>query len=263
MPGPDRALCYRLAVSTGLRYSEIKSIMPCSFSGLDGAQPTVTVRAGYTKNGQEATQPLPPELAADLLVWLSGKPSGQAVFPLPDRGADMLKLDLEAAGIPYRDEAGPVFDFHALRSQCATLMDQAGCSPRHVQRVMRHSSLDLTGRYTRPRSQDLRQAVASIPSLLRPQSEANGMVSPDNAGSEADQINNDLANLLPSFRDEPGHPEASPGGMEAGSLPADLGQNLLQMAEFGVKWRGLSSDGENSGGGTRTPDTRIMIPLAA
>lgn len=68
----------------------------------------------------------------------------------------MLKLDLEAAGIPYRDENGLVFDFHALRCQCPTLMDQAGCSPRHAQRLMRHSSLDLTGRYTRPRSQDLR-----------------------------------------------------------------------------------------------------------
>ncbi len=37
----------------------------------------------------------------------------------------MLKLDLAAAGIPYRDPAGLVFDFHALRCQCATLLDQA------------------------------------------------------------------------------------------------------------------------------------------
>ena len=28
MTGPARALCYRLAVATGLRYSEIKSITP-------------------------------------------------------------------------------------------------------------------------------------------------------------------------------------------------------------------------------------------
>lgn len=188
MSGLDRALCYRLAVSTRLRSSEIKSITTGSFSGLDGDEPTVTVRAGYTKNGQEATQPLPPELAVDLLVWLSGKPSGQAVFPLPDRGADMLKLDLEAAGIPDRDENGLVFDFHALRSQCATLMDQASCSPWHVQRLMRHSTLDLTGCYTRPRSQDLHQAVASIPSLRQPSMEPNRGVLDDNTGVQADQI---------------------------------------------------------------------------
>jgi len=35
-------------------------------------------------------------------------------FVLPDRGADMLKLDLAAAGIPYRDSSGRVFDFHSL-----------------------------------------------------------------------------------------------------------------------------------------------------
>ena len=38
----------------------------------------------------------------------------------------MLRLDLEAAGIPYRDDSGQVFDFHSLRCQSATLADQAG-----------------------------------------------------------------------------------------------------------------------------------------
>ncbi|MGO9598823.1 MAG: tyrosine-type recombinase/integrase [Isosphaeraceae bacterium] len=62
----------------------------------------------------------------------------------------MLRIDLAAAGIPYRDAARLVFDFHSLRCQCATLADAAGISPRVVQRMMRHSTLELTGRYTRP-----------------------------------------------------------------------------------------------------------------
>ena len=62
----------------------------------------------------------------------------------------MLRPDLERAGIPYVDAGGLVFDFHALRCQCATLADQAGVTPRVVQKLMRHSTLELTGRYTRP-----------------------------------------------------------------------------------------------------------------
>jgi hypothetical protein len=82
-----------------------------------------------------------------------------------DKGAKMLRVDLNAAGIPYRDAAGLVFDFHALRCQTATLADKAGVSPRVVQKMMRHSSLELTGRYTRPRAVDIEAAASKLPSL--------------------------------------------------------------------------------------------------
>src|SRR5262249_44105774 len=63
MTGPMRALCYRLASATGLRFSEIKSITSGSF---DWEAPSVTVAAAYTKNGDPATLPLPDDLAVDL-----------------------------------------------------------------------------------------------------------------------------------------------------------------------------------------------------
>jgi hypothetical protein len=47
----------------------------------------------------------------------------------------------------------------------ATLADAAGVSPRVVQRLMRHSSLELTGRYTRPRAVDIDAAASMLPSL--------------------------------------------------------------------------------------------------
>jgi integrase len=160
MSGPARALCYRLAVATGLRYSEIKSLTPELFNGA-----SVTIQAAYAKNGQTDTLPLPPDVASDLSAWIQGKPDGEPIFPLPGRGADMLKIDLESAGLPYRDSSGLVFDFHSLRCQTATLADQAGCSPRVVQRLMRHSTLELTGRYTRPRAVDLEDAAHALPTL--------------------------------------------------------------------------------------------------
>jgi hypothetical protein len=77
----------------------------------------------------------------------------------------MLRLDLEAVGIPYRDADGLIFDFHARRCQCATLADRAGVSPRTVQKLMRHTALELTGKYTHPRDADLASATATMPSL--------------------------------------------------------------------------------------------------
>lgn len=164
MTGPDRALCYRLAVATGLRLSEIATITPRAFDWT-ADPPTTTVRAAYTKNGKTATLPLPPDLVSDLRSRASSMSDDTPLFPLPDRGADMLKIDLKEAGIPYRDANGLVFDFHSLRAETATLADQAGASPRVVQRLMRHSTLALTDRYTRPRDVDVHKTVLALPAL--------------------------------------------------------------------------------------------------
>ncbi len=164
MTGPARALCYRLAIASGLRFSELASITPGSFD-LTPEAPAVTVAAAYTKNGEPATLPLPFDLADDLAPYLAAIPPEAAVFLLPDKGAAMLRIDLKAARITYRDASGLVFDFHALRCQCATLADAAGVSPRVVQRLMRHSTLELTGRYTRPQPVDLEEASRSLPSI--------------------------------------------------------------------------------------------------
>ncbi len=163
MSGHARALCYRLAVATGLRYEEIANVTPESF---DWKAPSVTVAAAYTKNGQTATLPVQNDLVADLGAYVALVPSGTPIFPLPSgKGAKMLRVDLVAAGIPYRDASGRVFDFHSLRCEMATLADAAGVSPRVVQKMMRHSSLELTGRYTRPRAVDIDAAAELMPSL--------------------------------------------------------------------------------------------------
>ena len=78
--------------------------------------PTVTVMACYTKNGREAVQPIAAGLADRLRPWLARKAPGRPVFDgMTDRTAEMLRVDLEAAGIPYETASG-VADFHALRA---------------------------------------------------------------------------------------------------------------------------------------------------
>jgi integrase len=165
MTGPARALLYRTVFSTGLRFNEIKSATTHSFS-LEASAPTVRVAAAYTKNGNEAVQPLPLDVAADLHPWLAAREPGAPAFDLPfDDGARMLRRDLKAAGVPYKDAAGRVFDFHSLRAQYATELDRQGVPPRVIQMLMRHSNLEDTMRYMRPRAVDLERAVATLPSF--------------------------------------------------------------------------------------------------
>ena len=52
--GPERAMLYRLAMETGFRSSELRSLSRSSFD-LDGDPPTVTVEAAYSKRGRRDT----------------------------------------------------------------------------------------------------------------------------------------------------------------------------------------------------------------
>src|SRR5438094_10294375 len=98
-------MLYLVAATTGFRASELVSLGPRSFD-LAGAPPTAKVRAGYTENRREAVQPLPPDVALALRDYLTGKPGAQPLWPggWQANAAAMLRHDLEAAGIPYRDE---------------------------------------------------------------------------------------------------------------------------------------------------------------
>ena len=215
MTGRARALCYRLAASTGLRYSEIDSLRPASF---DWKAPSVTIQAAYTKNGDPATLPLPRDLADDLAPYVATLAPGTPVFPLPEKGAVMIRADLDAAGIPYVDASGLFFDFHALRCQTATLADAAGVSPRVVQRLMRHSSLELTGRYTKPRAVDIEAAASMLPSLKPTGDRTEGLAMTGTDGP--------IGHRQMSDPTEPDRPAPENPGPEGSSISKDFGHYL-------------------------------------
>src|SRR5205085_863821 len=127
--GPDRAMLYTVAFYTGYRCGELASLSADSFD-LDADPPTVTAPTAYAKNRRVDNLPLHPDVAGQLRSWLKGRPSG-SVWPgtWKDRAAAMLRVDLETAGIPYRDDAGRVFDFHATRGQFITRLAKSGVHP--------------------------------------------------------------------------------------------------------------------------------------
>src|SRR4029450_585212 len=99
----------------------------------------------------------------------AGQPVWGGPWASARRGAEMLRIDLEAAGIPYVVEGpdGPLYaDFHALRHTYLTLGGRAGIDLRTLQELAGHSTPMLTARYSHRRLYDLAGAIEKLPSFL-------------------------------------------------------------------------------------------------
>ena len=109
MAGRDRAMLYRLALESGLRWSELRSLTAGSFR-FDAIPPSVTVRAACAKNRREDMLPLRMETAGMLAEYLRGKLPHVPAFPMPkrNRGGAMLQADLAKAGIEADTDAGTI-----------------------------------------------------------------------------------------------------------------------------------------------------------
>jgi len=164
LKGRDRHFLYQTACGTGFRADELARLTPATFA-LDANPPTVTLGARFTKNKKTVVQPLPSGLAAALKEYLRKCDPKKPVWPgtWHERAAEILRADLEAAGIPYAVEGpdGSLFaDFHALRHTYVTMMERCGITPKAAQELARHSDVRLTlDRYTHANLAALGEAV--------------------------------------------------------------------------------------------------------
>ena len=174
MTGPQRAMLYRLAVETGLRANELRTLTVSSFA-FDKRE--LTVRAAYSKRKREDVLPLRPDTAAELKTFFQDKRPKAQAFNVPEKTADMLKADLSDAGIPYVDDSERYADFHALRHTTGSWLAANGVSPKVAQAIMRHSDINLTmGVYTHLLGGQEAEAVAKLPDLSLPSPEAQSSV---------------------------------------------------------------------------------------
>jgi site-specific recombinase XerC len=143
LSGPDRAMLYRLAMGTGFRRNELRTLTTESFA-LEADPPTVTVKAAYSKHRRDDVQPIRPELAGALRPWLAARPAGRPLFGrLTKHTAKMLRSDLGAAGIAYETDSGTA-DFHALRHSYISALAKSNAPVKIVQTLARHSTPTLT-----------------------------------------------------------------------------------------------------------------------
>ncbi len=178
LSGEDRYFLYLVATGTGFRASALSNLTPADF---DLNTPTVTLVARFNKSRRTKVQPLPVDVATALRDYLASKsistPVWGGTWAKDCRGAEMIRLDLEAAGIPYTVD-GPegleYADFHSLRHSFLTLGGRSGIDLRTLQELARHSDPILTARYSHRRLYDLAGAVDKLPNLVP---DSPGMVS--------------------------------------------------------------------------------------
>jgi integrase len=142
MTGTDRAWLYTLAATTGLRRFELWTVTPEDFDF--GTRPVLALDGSRTKNHQACEQPLPEYLVPELKAWLSTKAPRTIVFRLSNDTYEMLRADLELAGIKPIDDQGRHLDMHSFRHTYGTMLALAGVALKVTQKLMRHSDPKLT-----------------------------------------------------------------------------------------------------------------------
>ena len=181
-PHYERYLVYRLALETGLRYSEIRALKVLSFD-LVSDIPTVTTLAADSKGKETDCLALNAQYATELKTFFANKsPTAPAFSGLPHKtnAARMLRADLAVADIEYRDAAGRDIDFHSLRHTFITDLFLAGVAATVVQKLARHKDLKTTMCYSHVRREDTVNAIqrlgeqtASDITMFRPISDQN------------------------------------------------------------------------------------------
>ncbi len=261
MPPAARSMLYRLAIQTGLRSSEIRSVGRANLF-TDSNPPYVTCNAGSAKNRKDARQYISRDLAEDLRACLKSRlPAAKPFDSMPVRYlvAEMLREDLAAARAAWLKSAesdeqrelreksdfllasnhsGQVLDFHALRHTCGAWLALAGVQPKVIQVIMRHSTITLTmDAYGHLFPGQETDAVAKLFSMLE-KPDAQRCV--QQLGGEA----------RPS--------DASRCEGNGGSLRTKQGRNPLRVAALCEESTFHASQYESSRDGTRTRDIRVM-----
>lgn len=146
------------AIFTGLRASELRGLQWCDV-GLDAGELTVRQRAdrwgivGSPKSDAgKRVVPLAPAVVNALREWRLACPKGDADLVFPNGKGRVQQLTAihyrglgtvqEAAGIA---EGGkPKYGLHSLRHAAASLFIEQGFSPKRVQALMGHSTIQMT-----------------------------------------------------------------------------------------------------------------------
>jgi integrase len=196
LTGHERAMLYRLAIETGLRRNEIRSLTVSSF---DFDACTVVVEAQCTKNKKRAELPLRPDTAKEIKIFTALKtPDAKLFNKITNRTSEMIQEDLAEANIPYVDDSGRYCDFHSLRHTTGSLLASSGIHPKIAQSIMRHADINLTmSRYTHVFRGQETEAVAKLPDLSIPPKEQQAY----KTGTDecpVDGVSENLAQILPN-----------------------------------------------------------------
>lgn len=146
--GAERKALYLLAIRTGLRINEIAQLNTKNF--VFGTSSFVKLPKSMTKNKEDAKLFLGRSVASIMssLVADGRSTPFRITGYVRDNAAKMLRADMEACRkasgkrLPFLDAKN--VDFHALRHTCGAWLCWEGVPIQVVQKIMRHSSIQLT-----------------------------------------------------------------------------------------------------------------------
>lgn len=163
LTGEDRAMLYLVAAYSGLRASELSSLTPESFDLDNGC---IVVAAAHSKRRRIDRQPVRADLIELLRGWLPGRSGRLWAGSWSNNAAEMIREDLEAAGVAYVDDAGKVADFHALRHTYISSLAMANVPVKVAQVLARHSTVTLTmDVYSHSETRHETAALATLPAM--------------------------------------------------------------------------------------------------
>jgi integrase len=280
MPAAERVLLYAVAIQTGLRSSELRSLTRGRLF-LDVDKPFITCKAGSTKNGMDARQYITTDLASELRGHVARKAPRAPVFAMPADYdvAEMLRADLADArrewmkSVRYdpveyarREQSdflvevnhdGERLDFHSLRHTCGAWLAKSGAHAKTVQAVMRHSSITLTmDTYGHLFPGQEAEAVAQFSKMMA--GDCGALMATGTVDSAAKPTAQRHAQQL--GRDSLPSNATSNESLRNESHRSNC-PNPLHVAAFGDAMRDNAKQNESSGGWIRTNDPRLMNPL--
>jgi integrase len=139
-------------LGTGLRRGDIES---WRVSELDFENSYVTTRSTKTKKSM-GSRPVPVPIMAELKKYVSGLP--------PEQDEIFKSCFNKSRWDKVRQKVGLAdFKFHDLRKTFGSVLAQNGVSTAVTQRLLEHSSADLTNKVYTNVDPVLRQAIDTIP----------------------------------------------------------------------------------------------------
>jgi len=188
--GPDRAMLYLFAYSTGLRPKAIKSLKVSSFH-LDANPPVVVTKAKNNKRRERHVQQLKPAMVDSLRLRFVGKSPDDVALVVPDLtdAARMLRVDLKAAREAWLGETedreeirrrkqsdflavmnheGERSSFYSLRHGHAQALAEAGVPELAIAASMHHADRSTTARYLHANRASVNLAISAMPDVVLP-----------------------------------------------------------------------------------------------
>jgi len=159
---PGHRIVLMTMYATGLRVSEAVALRPAD---IDSRRMTILV--GQGKGNKQRLVPLSRKLLTELRLWWRVHRHPQRLFPGQKKGQPLSVSVIQravgraarAAGLTRRPST------HTLRHTFATELLEAGIDLLTIQKILGHTSLSTTARYTHVRRNHL-QAAAGVLDLL-------------------------------------------------------------------------------------------------